>query len=376
MALQIRAFDSIDQILNIKEWNTLASKSQNPYYFNSFIAQFINSAIKSKQKPLLIVYYSEHKAVGIAPVTISSGKGLLRTATFLTGPDFDPDFVVEEKYREQIIHETVTFLFKKIGCTLIDFVMPSETKNLTVLEEMSKFPRGPYHLTRLSSVHSVVCVEGTWAEFERGRGRNYRKFFRNIEKRLSLSGCWKIEFASNQYSLTEVEQYLLDIEKGSWKQTYRLERGIEKDESLLGLFTAATDNQLTTAGFKWEVAFLEVNGKKIAYSFWFEYKDTVFICKTSFDDHYKKFYPGMYINNAVIREVFKNPAIKQVDLMTDLPFHDRWAPKKVPRTRILISKSPIPIAIAKTAQNQYVLQIRRRISKTIKVKLPYLPLLM
>lgn len=373
---QIRAFNNIDQILNITEWNTLASKSQTPYYFKSFIEQFINSAIKSKQKPMLIVYYSEHKTVGIAPVAISSEKGLLRTASFLTGPDFDPDFVVEEKYREQFIHETIDFLFKKIGCTLIDFVMPSETKNLAVLEGMSKFGRGPYHLIRPSSFHSVVCVEGTWAEFERRRGRNYRKIFRSIEKRMSLNGGWRIEFVSNQYSITEVEQYLLEIEKESWKQTYRLQRGIEKDDGLIELFTAATGTQLTTTGFQWEVAFLEVNGKKIAYSFWFEYKDTAFICKTSFDDRYKKYYPGMYINNAVIREVFKNPAIKQIDLMTDLPFHDRWAPKKVPRTRILISKSPIPIAIAKTTQNQYVMQIRRRISKVIKVNLPYLPLLM
>ncbi len=370
MASHIQAFDSINQILSIKEWNELASKSENPYYLRGFIEQFFKSAIKLKQKPLCLIYFSEQKAVGIAPIAISHWRGVFRIASFLTGSDLDPDFVVEEKYREQFIHETIDFLFRKMGCTSIDFSMPSKTRSLQILKKTSK-----PHIVRATTGHSVLFFEETWAEFEKRRGRNFKKFFRNIERRLTLSGNWTIEFASNKYAPAEIKEYFLEIEKESWKQNYRAERGIERDEGLLELFTAATNTQLTEAGFKWEVAFLEVNGKKIAYSFYYQYKGTVFLCKTSFDDNYKKCYPGVYINNAVIREVFNNAAIKRIDFMTDLPFHYRWAPKKTARSRITMSNSPIPIATAKALQNPHLLHILGKIAKATNRTLPYLPLL-
>ncbi|MCL5876837.1 MAG: hypothetical protein M1540_03390 [Candidatus Bathyarchaeota archaeon] len=262
MASYIQAFDSIDKVLSIKEWNELASKSENPYYLSGFIEQFFNSAIKLKQKPLCLVYFSEQKAVGIAPVAISHWRGVFRIASFLTGSDFDPDFVVEEKYREQFIHETIDFLFRKMGCTFIDFSMPSKTRSLQILRENRKTLRGSNHILRNIAGHSVIFVEETWADFEKRRGRNFKKFFRNIERRMTLSGNWRIEFASSIYSQAEIKEYFLEIEKESWKQSYRAERGIERDEGLLELFTAAANTQLIEAGFKWEVAFLEIDGKK------------------------------------------------------------------------------------------------------------------
>ena len=366
LASYIRSFDSIEQI-GIEEWNEIAGKSENPYYLYGFIEQFFKSAKKFGGKPLFLVCFDEQEIVGIAPILINSWKGIFRTANFLTGPDFDPDFVIKEEHREPFLHNVIDFLFKNVGCNLVDISLPS--KNLCVLKNASE-SLGAHHLISSIEGHSVLHVEETWAEFEKRRGRNFKKFFRSIERKMEQSGTWKVVFTSKQSSTAKICEDILEIEKLSWKQDYRTQRGVKQDEGLLQLLTGAFNSSLET-GFRWQVAFLEVNGQNIAYSFWYEYKDTAFICKTSFNSSYKKYYPGVYINNAVVREIFNNPEIKQIDFMTALPFHARWEPKIIPRFRLIISKSHIPIVITKALQNRYGLLVYRVISRATNLVLPF-----
>ncbi|MCL5878099.1 MAG: GNAT family N-acetyltransferase [Candidatus Bathyarchaeota archaeon] len=350
-------------MLEIKEqWNKLVhSKSQNPYCLYGFIEQFFASAIKSDEKPLIIVGFCGEKIVGIAPLAICSRMGIFRVAGFLTGRDFDPDFIVEEEYRDVFLHKIVDFIFKEAGCNLIDFSMPSETESLKVLKRTST-ELGTYYLPTPAEGHSVLPVEGTWSEFEKRRGKNFRKFFKSIGRKMELLGPWKILSSTGNNSPVAVYKDILEIEQSSWKQNYRAQKGLENDEGLLALLTGAA-NTSREPGFSWQVDFLEIEGKKIAYLFWFEYKGTVFLCKTSFNNEYRKLSPGVYINNVVVREAFSSTSAKQIDFMTNLQFHFRWNPKIVSRTRIIISKSPIPVAILKASQSWYVLPIRRKIGR-------------
>ncbi len=369
LASFIRAFDTVEDLLNIKEQcNELVySQCENPYFLNSFLEQFFELAIKKGAKPLFIVYFAGQKVVGFAPLVIRSWK-IFRIASFLTERELDPDFVVQEEYREDFLRKTVDFLFKKVGCNLINFSLPSETKSLPVLKRISK-PLGTYFLTRPVEGHAVLPVEETWTEFEKRRGRKFQKFFSSIERKMAILGSWKVVFVTGQDSQAEILEDILEIEKASWKQSYREHRGLETDKGLLGILTAASNTSFEP-GFSWQVAFLEIGGKKSAYTFWFAYKGTGFFCKTSFDNDFRKYYPGVYINNALIREIFINSAIKQIDFMTSLPFHARWTPKIVPRTRIIISNSPIPIVIAKTLQNRYILPVRSNIGRATYRILP------
>ena len=325
---------------------------ENPYLLFSFVEQFFQSKVKEGKKPLFLVYFVDQRIVGLAPLAVRSWKRLFRIASFLLPPGFDLDFVVQEEYREDFLYKTVDFLFNKVGCNLIDISFSSKTQSLRALRGTGKSLK-TYHLGRPIAGHSVLPVERPWTEFEKERGRNFRKFFRMTERRMGLVGTWKVVLATKEDSETEIYKDILEIEKSSWKQGYRTQMGLERDQLLLDLWTSAI-NSSHEAGFRWQVAFLEIDGKKIAYSFWLEYKDKGIICKTSFDNYYRKYYPGVYINNVAVRELFNNPAIKQVDFMTDLPFHYRWMPKLIPRFRLTMSKSPIPIVLFKTFNNRYL----------------------
>lgn len=350
-------------MLDLKEkWNELVHyKCANPYFLSSFIEQRFRSIAKDggDKKPLLLVYSVGQEIVGIAPFVVHSWKGIFRAASFITGYDFDPDFVVQEGYREDFLYQIIDFLLGKAGCNLINFLMPSKTESFEVLLRASKSFR-TYSMIYPIAGHSVIPVQMSWAEFEKERGRNFRRFFQKIERKMGSIGNWKAVLATKENSEIEIYRNILEIEMSSWKQTYRTHMGEDSDQVLLELWMSAI-NSSNEIEFGWHVAFLEINGKKIAYSFWIEYKDKAFICKTSFDKNYRKYYPGVYINNVVIRALFNNPKIKQIDLMTDLPFHDRWKPRLIPRSLLQISKSPISIALFKTYHNRHLKSIRHRV---------------
>ena len=86
--------------------------------------------------------------------------------------DFDLDFVVQEEYREDFLYKTINFLFREVGCNLIDISLPSKTKNLQALRRTSK-SLGIHLYERPNQGHSVIFVEGSWTEFEKEMGRNF-----------------------------------------------------------------------------------------------------------------------------------------------------------------------------------------------------------
>jgi hypothetical protein len=97
----------------------------------------------------------------------------------------------------------------------------------------------------------------------------------------------------------------------------------------------------TQSGFEWDVWFLDFNDRPIAYVLVMKYKETAFIAKTSFDERYKKLYPGIYIVNVAIRDIFHQGQVRTVDFLTNLPFETRWKPFCVRRIELLMCRKEI-----------------------------------
>lgn len=353
MTSTIRVLKTIEEIHDIREQlNELVYRQyENPYLLFSFIEQFFQSKVRQGRKPFFLAYFIGKRIVGLAPLTIWSWKRTFRVASFMLSPSCDLDFVVQEEHREDFLFKAVNFLFGEAGCNLVYISLSSKTQNLRALRRTGK-SLGINLLKRSIAGHSIISAEGSWTEFERKMGRNFRKFFRRNERRMGSLGKWKVLLTTKDNSKTEIFEDILSIEKASWKQDHRAQIGLERDELLIYLFKSAI-NTNCEAEFRWQVAFLEINGRKVAYSFWLEYKKKGIICKTSFDSDYRKYYPGIYINNAVVRELFENPAIKQIDLMTDLPFHYRWKPLLIPRFQLTMSKSLFVLVLYTMFNNRY-----------------------
>jgi hypothetical protein len=215
--------------------------------------------------------------------------------------------------------------------------------------------------------HRIIPVRCTWAEFEKLKGKKFRNEFKSIERKLNQAGSWRILCIENGNKGSDAIKKILDVERMSWKEGWRSQLGIEIDPDLIMMWEGSQYMVKTEPDFKLSVWLLELNGQTLAYVLFPQYKEVAYLAKTSYDERYKKFYPGIYVINAAIRELFNKRQARHIDFLTDLAFMETWTSICLPRVRVMISqKGILPIIIRFTVANAYIKNILRIILGPLK----------
>jgi hypothetical protein len=205
----------------------------------------------------------------------------------------------------------------------------------------------------------LIPINCTWDEFISAQGTKYRAKIRRIERSLTQEGSWKTDYVDANRQSDAIKK-IFEVEQNSWKDKWRTERGESTDESLMTVLSAS-QMLSNEPKFKLSICSLELDSKTIAYCTAIEYDDVAFIVKTSYDEHYKKLYPGIFIQHTTIQELFKNGRIKQIDFLSDLQYLRTWANDCIPRTRIMLAKGLLPTAMQSISETALVGKIRRKL---------------
>ena len=377
MTLLIRVIPDPSELPEIEGvWNILINKcSKNPIFLSGFIKQFMEFYRSKGWTPLVLVISADKTIVGIAPLMTKKRFGV-RFVKFLSKSWFSPDFIIDEQYRENCIAHILDFLFKTLKCQFVDLTMPAESQNLQILKQKCKANR-IYFCTKRGSwadmSHCIIPVGCTWDDFKRLRGRNFRRRFKKIERNLDRVGSWRIIRVENGDKGSDAIKKILDVERMSWKEAWRTRKGIEIDQDLLMIWKGSQYTARIEPDFKWRAWFLELNDQTLAYSLVLQYKETAFIIKTSYDERYKRFFPGIYVNNAAIRELFNKRQVRKIDWLTDLPFHRNWTSICLPRVRVMMSrKSVLPTIMGHVLTSEFTRNILDAIPDTLSEKAPFI----
>jgi len=351
LKLLIESISELDRLHKIRdEWNGLVnSYGQNPLLLNGFIKQFMKYNGQRGWSPLILAFSTKRKLIGIAPLRMKKKLGI-KIVKFLPRNWFSPDFVIEDKYREICIREILNLLFNKLKVQFAEFVLSHDSKNLKALkkncDELALFCSIRTSRFQWSDAyHSIILVNGGWEEFVKSRGRNFRRRFKKIEKSLNKLGVWNVKVFENGEINEAVLHDVFDIERRSWKQKWRRKKRLARDQDLFMVLNGAIETSRLDKDFKWQVWLLEVDGISISYSLVLLYKQTAYIVKTSYNEKYRKYYPGIFVNNAVVRHMFETGRIKTIDWLTKLEFHRIWTSLSLPRFRILISRKTLSIPL-------------------------------
>lgn len=339
--------DPAELLEHERGWNSFVSKySENPILLSGFIVKLMELSVSRGWTPLVLVIRKDKKIIGIAPLMTRKRLGV-RIVRFLPRSWFSPDLVADDQYRGICIAHTVNLLFENLHCQILDLTLPAESPNLRVLKQTSegeirfRAKRGRW----ADMAHSIIPVKTAWDEFTRTRGYNFRRRFRRLEKKLDQAGPWSVISIENADSASDILDQILDVEKKSWKQATRARKGAEIDQDLSVLWEGSQRTARTEPDFKWSVWFLKLNDRALAYTFVLQYKKAAFIVKTSYKEPYKKFYPGIYVNNSAIRELFNSRQVRKIDWLTDLPFHRNWTSICLPRVRVTMSRQGVFLTI-------------------------------
>lgn len=357
-SLSFQVISNPNEIISIKrDWNKLVDTScNNPFLYCEFVKEFFK--LKSKfESPLILIIYNHDKLVGIAPL-VSKTKFGIRSASF-SNPSWCSNFIIDKQFMDTIIPNIIDFLFKTLNYKYADFVLSHDSPECSLLIEHCKARR--IHVkNEVEMGRRIVPINCTYSEFLATQKKKDRKEMRRVERILFSSGSVNTVCVDGNSQPDVVIKKILDVEGKSWKAKYRARQGEDTDEILMIILRAS---QLLSkeSSFRWKVWFLELDGKTIAYCIDLQCGEKAFLTKTSYDEHYKKLNPGIFLQNTIVREYFNNEKIKLIDFLSDLPFLKAWSNQCIPRTRIILTQGIIPTI----KQNISQIAVIRKIADTL-----------
>ncbi len=336
--------------------NFLISNGSNPFVLSEFLKMKFEDVLVEDVVPLILVLRVDGNIVGVAPISIRKKFGL-RFVKMLFSFEFFPDFTFDKTYSEDCMRLVFDYIFNQLHCFFVALDLPVDSLNMPILERECKLERVSIFKKNYPYLnHSIIIVAATWDDFQKLKGYHFKKRFRRIEQRLSNVGPWRLLVFENENNEEEVLQRILGVEEASWKQNWRFQHNITIDGGLLRLWRASSLALKTYDGFKRYVWLLDLGGKDIAYSLVFEYKETAYFVKTSFNNEFRRLYPGIYTNHVAIESFFTSGNVKAIDFLTNLPFHKIWASNYLSGVRVLLCKGFLPNLLELTIQQP---QIRR-----------------
>jgi len=333
---------SSEQLLEIEhKWNSFIKKySPNPFFLAGFVTEFLNYFELRGWTPMVLVFSVNSTLVGVAPLIIRKRLGIHIAQVPFTHPGFSPDFVFDDEYREDCIPKVFNYLFETLHCKLIYVTFPANSPTLRILNQ-NNCCKGAQVSLLPEMGRSVLFIEGTWDEFVKSRGKKFRQDCRRTEKYLDAAGAWHVTCLGREDGDSNAFGRILEVERLSWKQSWRAEMGKEVDQDLLMLWEGARRTAEEESDFRWHVWILELGGQPLAYALFFLFKDWCFVAKTSYDERYRRLSLGVYLINAAVRELLDEHNLRRFDFLTNLPVIKTWTSLCWPRVTVVMSRGPL-----------------------------------
>lgn len=282
--------------------------------------------------PLLLTIWADGTVVGIAPLMTRRKFGI-RYATFLPFCSF----AACGAWMETCVSEMLDFLLARQHCQFIALTAPAASPYIATIKK--ECARKRIHLSQSEGAgQSVLTLNSNWHDFAKSRGKKFLQDIRRAERNLNRAGSWGILRLEQPDQASEAYEHIMRVEKTSWKQSYRNQTG-SVDVLLLSIMAGLRSS--TQATPKWCVWFLEVNDQVVAYVLFLHHRQIAYPVKTSFDQRYARFGPGIYLMNAAIRSLFEKEKACKIDFISDVPFTSTWTSEHPKRIRLTIAPDPI-----------------------------------
>jgi CelD/BcsL family acetyltransferase involved in cellulose biosynthesis len=323
-----------------KLWDGLVrDHSENPFLLAGFVREFMELRRSNHWQPLLLVLSVHGAPIGVMPLA-TKRMGGLPFVEFLLPPQYGPDLLVSDRFRELSVNSVLRFLFHTLHFQFLHLVLPAESPNLPILRMMCKQTRVRMCEGKRSA-HYVLSIHESWTEFESLRGSNFRRQFKRIVRNLDRAGSWTIIGIDDPADQQDLTKRILDVEHRSWKEDWRRRSRRDADGSLLSICRPLQHVSGRAAGFHCKIWFLELNSETIAYNLVLQSNQSAFMAKMSFDERFRNLYPGVFLANHAIRDIFNAQTARSIDFLTSWPFLRRWAPVSMGRVELCICRKGI-----------------------------------
>lgn len=288
-------------------WEKLLTEcgAYSPFLSNSWFCSCLGSYGDGKERVILVVRDGVD-VVGIAPLWRHHDKirGIpIKRVEFITCPDTPfVDFILHRERREEILEVLLHYLFgveKRNWEVLTLGQWQQESANYEVLRKILKRLHKKIFVG-VSSVVPFIKIRGDWETFLQTRSVRFRKTRRNIANRITKLEKLEIQCVHQDTSGTLMNEILMVAEK-SWKHEEGI--AISSREETRRFFEMLTD-LAGKAGWLM-VWLLKVDGTPVAVEYDLEHNGNVYALRADFDEAYKEYSPGAYLEYQIIKHLFE-----------------------------------------------------------------------
>jgi hypothetical protein len=261
--------------------------------------------------------------------------------------DYCPQYVINKEYSREILEILFNYIFKKKKYKYFVITIPVSSALMKVFYSTVK--KSTYKSIFVkSSDYKILNLKGSWDSYIKTKKTSFRRNIRNSIKKMTKEGNWSIEKINSDFK--KAKNIVNIIENNSWKKHYKSEKKPLIDNDLdVFRYICERKNRFYT----WNLYSLKLNNKYIAYLLSIDYKDVVYMWKTSYDDKYKKLSPGVFVINTVLEEKFSGEH-KIVNWMTSLPVTDKWSKNVFRRVNLFNTTNHVDLILIKIINNRII----------------------
>lgn len=192
----------------------------------------------------------------------------------------------------------------------------------------TSLPKKTKTIVSKAEYYSVISVKNrSYEELLKDTSKNSRSKLRKFRTRIQNLGYsfrWSTPTSVSE-NLGLFDRYV-DIEQRSWKA---------KNSSDLSHSHARLSSYREMVGIAYNINciswFEMLDGKKVIASMMLFHRGRdCWVFKTSFDDDYKSYSPGIVILDRFIEEAMDKKLFDNIDLITDYEWHKQWRPEQRP----------------------------------------------
>ncbi len=290
-----------------EDWEKLLEGSGrvSPFLTHDWFRCCLESYGKGRELSILTVRDSSD-LLGIAPLWRyhDTVRGIrVRTIAFITTLDTPiADFVISETRREEILMAILQYLYTHRG-RFWDMLSlhrwPAESPNREVLQRILQ-GQGKRCLISTSSMMPYIPIQGEWDTFLQTLSTRFRKTHRNIINRVGKLRNVEIQCYGEDGNSSLFNEVVAISEK-SWKQKEGIAIGSKKEfKHFFSMLTHLAGQK------KWLMVWLlKVNSVPVAMEYDLKYGKTVYALRADFDEAYKEYSPGSYLEYQIVKHLFE-----------------------------------------------------------------------
>ncbi|HEU0102607.1 MAG TPA: GNAT family N-acetyltransferase [Mycobacteriales bacterium] len=188
---------------------------------------------------------------------------------------------------------------------------------------------------------SFLETSGSYAEFEAGLTRNFRRNLRKAGNRATRDHrvVWE-SVRGAQAGRPEILQEFLDLESSGWKG----DRGtaISNSPALTRFYTVLAARLADRGWLEWQR--LTFDGRLVASHLAIRLGRAVVLPKIAHDESHGRLGPGNLLMQETISQAFADDGVDEVNCLTDMPWHRNWEMAQADyRDLLLVPRGPLPL---------------------------------